>query len=281
MKLLSIILVTIILMGCKSQPERKNEKPVARVFDNYLYPTDLSNVVPTGISASDSAAVVRDFIEKWVRNQLLLNKAEGNLTEAEKNVRLQMESYRSSLLIYAYQQSYLRQKLDTVVTVREMEEYYAQNKSNFMLNETMFKGLLIQVPVNAPEIYKLRQWYRSDDTASIKKLEGYCFKFAKVYDDFGEDWVKLSEVIQMIPAVNGWELNSLQYRKYLETRDNDYYYFLHVKEMIPEGTVSPFELVKDDVQYIILNKRKILLINELELSIFSDAQNHDYFTIYK
>ena len=52
----------------------------------------------------------RDFIEKWVRNQLLLNKAEINLTDEEKNVELQIENYRSSLLIYAYQQSYLRQK---------------------------------------------------------------------------------------------------------------------------------------------------------------------------
>jgi len=281
MKPLFIILVTILLLGCKSQPEHKNEKPLARVFNNYLYPEDLINVVPAGISASDSATLARDFIEKWIRNQLLLNKAEGNLTEAEKNVKLQMESYRSSLLIYAYQQSYLRQKLDTVVTFQEMEEYYTQNKSNFILNETMFKGLFIQVPVNAPEIYKLRQWYRSDDTASIKKLEGYCFEFARVYDDFGEDWVKLSEVMQMIPSGAGSAQNSLQYRKYLETRDNDYLYFLHVKEIIPEGTVSPFELVKDDVHYIILNKRKILLINELELNILSDAQNHDYFTIYQ
>ena len=47
---------------------------------------------------------------------LLLNKAELNLTDEEKNVEQQIENYRSSLLIYAYEQSYIRQHLDTVVT---------------------------------------------------------------------------------------------------------------------------------------------------------------------
>ena len=61
----------------------------------------------------------------------------------------------------------------------------------------------------------------------------------------------------------------------------DYYYFLNAKEIAPEGTVSPLEIVKNDIQSIILNKRKIKLINELESSIYSDAQNREHFTIYQ
>jgi hypothetical protein len=76
-------------------------------------------------------------------------------------------------------------------------------------------------------------------------------------------------------------MSTLQYRKYLESRDKDYYYFLSVKEIAAEGTVSPIELVKNDIHNIILNKRKIKLISELETSIYSDAQNREHFTIYK
>ncbi len=281
MRNFTFIVIAGLLLSCNSQSENKNEKPVARVFNSYLYPSDLNVAVPAGVSSSDSARVVKDFIEKWVRNQLMLNKAEINLSDEEKDVRLQMESYRSSLLIYAYQQSYLRQKLDTVVTTKEIEEYYAQNKSNFILGESMFKGMFIKVPLTAPETWKVRQWYHSDDAENVKKLEGYCFSYAKVYDDFDERWVKLAEVLHMLPAGGGNFEAVLTSRKYLETRDNEYYYFVNAKEIAPESTVSPFELVKNDIQYIILNKRKIMLINELELNIYADAQNHDYFTIYK
>jgi hypothetical protein len=281
MKYLSLILITGLLISCRSHPENKNEKPIARAFNNYLYPSDLAEVIPSGISSNDSAAVAKEFIEKWVRNQLILSKAEINLSDAEKDVDLQMESYRSSLLIYAYQQSYLRQKLDTVVTDKELEAYYNENRSNFILSESIFKGLFIKVPVNAPEIYKLRQWYRSDDAENIKSLEGYCFQYAVVYDDFEEGWIKLDEVLRMMPAQGGTSESALLSRKYLEMRDNEHYYFLNAKEIAAEGTVSPFELVKDDIHYIILNKRKIMLINELELNIYTDAQNHEYFNIYQ
>ena len=74
--------------------------------------------------ADDSIAIVRDFVEKWVRNQLILSKAELNLTDEEKDVEQQIDNYRTSLLIYAYEQSYLRQNLDTVVTDKEVEKYY-------------------------------------------------------------------------------------------------------------------------------------------------------------
>ena len=49
-------------------------------------------------------------------------------------------------------------------------------------------------------MYKLRQWYRSDDAENIKLLEGYCFKYAAVYDHFNEGWVNLNEVLRMIPS---------------------------------------------------------------------------------
>ena len=102
--------------------------------------------MPVGISSTDSASVVKDFIEKWIRNQLLLNKAEINLTEGEKDVQAQIENYRSSLLIYAYQQSYLRQELDTLVGDQEIENYYKENQSNFVLGEPLMKGLFIKLP---------------------------------------------------------------------------------------------------------------------------------------
>jgi|WetSurMetagenome_2_1015567.scaffolds.fasta_scaffold15697_3 hypothetical protein len=281
MKYFLSVLTLSVLMSCSNGTETNSEKPLARVFDKYLYAEDIKGVVSAGISSSDSASVVNDFIEKWIRNELLLNKAENNLTDAEKDVEKQIESYRSSLLIYAYQQRYLDEKLDTVVGIDEITRYYKDNQSNFVLGEPLMKGLFIKLPVKAPEVYRVRQWYRTDDPESIKKLEGYCFAHAKTFDHFRESWVNLNEVLRMMPSNGGINAGNIQYRKNVETRDNDYIYLLNIKEFAPEGTVSPFELVKNDIHNIILNKRKVKLINELETSIYSDAQNRDHFTIYK
>jgi hypothetical protein len=149
------------------------------------------------------------------------------------------------------------------------------------LNGTLFKGVFIKLPANAPEIWKVRQWCRNSNADNVKNLEAYCFEHAAVYDDFDEEWIRLNEVLQRLPANSGNNEAAVKSYKFLESRDNAYHYFVSAKEIVLEGTVSPFETVKNDILYIILNKRKIMLINELEMNIYSDAQNHEYFTIYQ
>ncbi len=280
MKYLLFILL-VALTGCTKRPVAQSEKPLARVFDKYLYPSDLKGVVPAGIPESDSASAANDFIDKWILKELLLGKAEVNLTDEEKSVEKQMEDYRSSLLIYAYQQRYLEEKLDTLVTNPEIEQYYTDNQSNFISSEPLMKGVFIKLSLKAPELYKVRQWYKSDDSESIKKLEGYCFAHAIVYDHFNEGWVNLNEVLRMMPSGGNINAGSIRYNKYVELRDNQYIYLLGVKEFVPEGTVTPFEIVKNDIHNIILNKRKVKLISELETSLYTDAQNREHFAIFK
>jgi hypothetical protein len=280
MRLMLPLIFAGVLLGCAGKDEVITEKPLARVMDRYIYISDIAGIIPTGLPAEDSTAIVRDFVEKWVRNQLILSKAELNLTDEEKDVEQQIDNYRTSLLIYAYEQSYLRQNLDTVVTDEEVEKYYKENQSNFILNESLLKGIFMKIPVNAPDIFKVRQWYRSDNPEYIKNLEGYCFKHASVYDHFNDGWVKMNEILPMIPAFYGNSESALLSRRYIETRDSAYFYFLSAKEVIASGTVSPLVIVKNDIQNIILNKRKIKLINELEAGIYTDAQNREHFTIY-
>jgi len=280
MKYPLIIFAAIGVLCCTRKAEPVAEKPLARVFDNYLYADDIKGVVSSGITGQDSISVLNDFIEKWVRNQLLLNKAENNLTEQEKDVQKQIENYRSSLLIYAYQQSYLHQKLDTNVNETEIEAYYKDNQSNFVLNDPLMKGTFIKLPVKAPEIYKVRQWYRSDAPEDLKNLEGYCYNHATVYDHFNDGWVNLNEVLRSIPSDSKILLNTLKNRKYIEIRDQNYYYFVTAKDIVSEGEATPYDLVKNDIHSIILNKRKVQLISELETSIYTDAQNREHFIIY-
>lgn len=281
MKVATYFLIMIVLLSaCKNNTANKSEEPVARVFNNYLYPSDFKEDIPAGISPADSLAVIQDYIETWIRNQLFLNKAEQNLTESEKDVESQIESYRSSLLIYAYQQSYLRENLDTVVTDSEIEQYYNDNQPNFWLDEPLIKGLFIKVSSSLTDVYKVRQWYRSDNPEAIQNLEAYCYTNATVYDHFNEDWINLYDVLQRIPTGSNISETSLLSRKYMETRDEDYLYFLRITEGLGKGLVAPLEYVKNDINYIILNKRKIKLINELESSMYSDAQNRKYFTIF-
>jgi hypothetical protein len=280
MRQILLIAVILFLAACSDYNKKSDEEPVARVFDRYLYPDAIRDIMPANISSSDSVIIARDFIEKWIKKQLLLNKAELNLTEEEKNVDNEIESYKTSLLIYKYEQSLIKQKLDTFVSSTEINKYYNENSSNFLLNDNLVKAIFLKVPRTSPEIWKVRRWYKSTKEADIDKLEDYCYQYAVKYDYFDDNWIYFSEIEKSLPIKIDNPEYYLKYRKYIEIKDSTFHYFVNIKDYRLVGAVSPLEIVSRNIRNIILNKRKIRLIRELESNIYNDALNRNNFTIY-
>jgi hypothetical protein len=269
-----------VLFSCHFK-RKGQEKPLAKVYDQYLYPSDLKWVITTKLPPKDSAALVSSYIESWVKKQLILNKAELNLTDDQKDVELLLEDYRTSLIIFRYEQQLIRQKIDTVVTNKEIDDYYSSNTANFVLNENIVKALFIKLPVSAPDIAKLKVWYKSGKSTDLALLESYCFKYAKKYDYFNDGWVSLNEILLEIPSKVEDQATFLEKNSFLESKDSIYNYFLNIREYKTKGTIAPISFVKSNIKDIILNKRKLAFVNELENNIYNDASDRNYFKIYK
>ncbi len=275
-----LALCLVVTLSCRRMETARNENPLARVFDKYLYPSDLADVISEKLSASDSTIIARDYIDKWIRKQLILNRAELNLSDEQKNVEKQIDDYRTSLLVFKYEQILIDQKLDTIIDSSEIEDYYNKNTRNFMLNDNLVRALFIQIPKTSPSIYQVRRWYRSDNDDDLDKLESYCYQYAVKYDYFNDDWIYFNEVEKSLPDRIVNPEGQLRYRKYFEMQDDKNYYFVKIRDYHLAGSPAPLDFVKEDIRNIILNKRKIRLINQVESSIYNDALNRDQFTVY-
>jgi hypothetical protein len=278
--ILSIVIGIIILTSCTQKIDKPEELPLARVYDKYLFVSDLENIIPQNLTEIDSITLLKDYIEKWVQKQLILNQAKENLSEEEKDVDKQINDYRSSLLIFKYEQNLIQQKLDTNITKADVENYYANNASNFILNENLAKGIFLQIPKTAPDIWKVRRWYKSDQEKHIKELDAYCYQYAKQVDYFDNVWLKFDGIVEALPELYSSPKNILRYRRNIEVSDSMYYYFVRITDYRLEGTVAPIEYVTNDIKSILLNKRKIQYINRLEAEIYNDALNRGNFNIY-
>lgn len=279
-KVIVFLFIIGLISGCSQNSNPENDPILARVYEKYLHQSDLDGIIPEGLSPEDSVLVMKDHIDKWIHNQLLMYQADLNLTEEEKNVEQQIEDYRTSLLIFKYEQGYIKEKLDTTITDKEIEDYYNNYSSNFILNNHLFKGLFIIVPRSAPEIWRVRRWYRSDNPEDLNSLESYCFENASEYKYFEENWVYLSDILKEMPKIYIRPENLLRYRKNYEVKDTNNYYFLKISDFQLESEVAPLEFIDEDIRSILLNKRKIKLIQELESSIYNDALNRGNFSIY-
>jgi len=274
---ISAILLTV---SCNKRSIDDNDKALAKVHDKFLYESELSKLFTTNYSKDDSVTIARNYINDWIKKQLMLQKAELNLVDESKDIEKQIEDYRSSLLIFKYKQELINQKMDTVVTDQEVEQYYNEYSGNFILNHNIVKALYLKISKEAPEINKVKRWYKSDNAEDISRLEDYCYQYATKYDDFEKSWIPFNNLLIEVPANISDQERYLRYNKYIEPEDDQFYYFIRIYEYSLKSTIQPLEYAESKIESIILNKRKFTFLDELENSVYNDALNHNEFIIY-
>jgi hypothetical protein len=278
--LLHGLILLSFAVSCTQLEPRNRESPLATVVGKNLYPSDLKDIFPGNVSPEDSLLILQNYVDKWVKKQLILEKAELNLTEEQKDVRLQIEEYRSSLLIYKYEQNLILQKLDTIISAEEIQGYYTENPSNFNLDRHIVKALFIKLPRDAPELWRVRQWYRSDREEDFKELESYCYQYGVKYDYFDDQWIPFTTISRAIPNEIRNPESFLRWNRYIEQQDSSFRYMVRLREYSLAGTVAPLPYVEQKIRSIILNKRKVQFVRDLENNIYKDALNKGSFTIY-
>ncbi|MFP4556236.1 MAG: hypothetical protein ACLFNU_05130 [Bacteroidales bacterium] len=279
--LYALVLVPVFLLfiGCVEQ-HSGNDKPLARVHDKYLYQSDINDIFPASASESDSTQILMAYVDRWVRKQLLLEKAEKNLSVKQKNVTQQLEDYRTSLLIFKYEQEFIRQKLDTVITTEEIEEFYEENRSNFMLNENIVKALFVKIPIDDQYYDKIKSLYKSNNEDDIKTIDNLAYQVAVKYDYFNDDWVSFSKIQRELPEkIENIDL-FLSRNRSIEMNDGTYAYLVNLRDVLTRGEQSPLSYEKENIRDILINKRKKMLISDLETKMYNDARNHNQIKLY-
>jgi len=270
----------LLSSSCLEFGNKNKEQPIARVYNKKLYLSDIQNIFYEDMTKNDSIKVKNNYIENWIKNQLLLQKAELNLTDEQKNISRELENYRISLLAYKYKQNLIKQKLDTAFSDQEIEAYYEKNKANFTLDKNIIKLLYIKLPRTAPNIEHVRKIYKSEDKEDLKGLEDYCYQYANKYDYCRDEWMAFDDILNKIPLQVDDPKKYLASNDHIETADDDHYYFIKILDYKLKTMISPLSFVKENVKSILLNKRKIELLKDLESNIYNNALDHGHFEIY-
>ncbi|MDR1056255.1 MAG: hypothetical protein LBL90_10670 [Prevotellaceae bacterium] len=266
-----LIIISFLIISCNKN--QRNETPIAQVGDKVLYLSDIADVFSANITQEDSVRLLNDYANRWGRKQLILKKAEGNLSSGEKNVTAELEDYRASLLIFRYEQAYITQRLDTTVRESELKAFYNENNSNFQLLNPLVKSLYIKVPSDAPTLKKIRELYRSTSEKDANELENICFQGAVNYDYFNGEWINFAVLAKELPLDMKSYENDLINKRYIETNDQQFTYFISIRDLKVKGSIAPFEHIKENIRSIILNKRKQDMVKKLENDIYNEALN--------
>lgn len=262
---------TFVACGNKKNGSNENREVIARVNDASLYIENIRDIVPRGTAAKDSLELLKKYVDNWVHESLVVQKAEDNLSDEQKNVEKQLQDYRNSLIVYAYEKELVKQKLDTTVTPEEIENYYNSNKSNFELKDNIIKVIYVKVNKKAPGINKIEKWYKSENSKDKEQLTEYCHQFAENFYLDDNSWLLFDDLLKEIPIQTYNKELFLQNNRLVEVSDSLFNYYLNIKGFKIRNSSSPLSFEKDNIKNIILNKRKLQLITKMKDDIYKDA----------
>lgn len=235
-----------------------------------MYKKDLQQVLPVGLSKDDSLLFAENYIRNWIEDVLLYDKAKANIpdnTEIEKLV----ENYRKALIVHTYQQELISQRLLPNLSEQDIAEFYEKNKSLFVLERPLIKGLFVKVPLKAPQLNEVRKWYKTETHEAVENLEKYSLQHAISYDYFYDKWVAVSDVLGKIPIKEGNPEEYIHANRHVELQDTAYYYFLNVADYRKKGDEEPYDFARTTAKDMLMNLRKVDFIKDIKASLYKEA----------
>lgn len=274
------LLLIAALPGCNLIDKPIEEgTSIARVYDTYLYLEDVLPQIPEGLSEQDSLLLLQNIIYKWGREQLLIKKAEFNLQEDVSDIDELVENYRNDLLKFAYQQEYVDDHLDTLISQEEMNAYYLDNSQNFELKENILKARYYLFPKDMDDLAKTKRWFMGNSKSYQNKFEDAVFNYALISIEDDTSWIPFEELVKVIPLKTYNQQEFLARNKKVTLEDSLGLYCLEIQEYKIKDDVSPLPYVRETLRSVILNQRKLDLIKKMEEDIFNAAYEKKDFEI--
>lgn len=266
-----------LLMSCGAD---EVEVPVARVHDKMLYESDLVGLVPPNATPEDSVEVIQRYIDNWVRETVILKQAEENLSEYKRDIDRQLENDRRSLLIFAYEKALIEQKLDTSVSIGAIEEYYTQNRESFLLKDYIVRVLYVKMDTNSPVLDDVEKLYKLRKDTDLEELKEMCKIHAANFYHDDNAWLYFDDLSKEIPLSIYDKEAFLERNKPTKFEDGGYVYYLNVLEYKLKDNISPLPLQQENIRNIIINQRKVQLIEKMRLDLYNDGLDHKHIEIF-
>ena len=280
-RLLSIFTAASLLCACNVVSSIiHDDEVVARVGGEKLYLSEVTKFVPDFIAPEDSAALARQYINSWATQILYLQAAADSLSEEDVDVSAELEDYRRSLLRYRYEQHYIRQHLDTLVTDEQLRAYYESHRDAFVLERPLLRVRFADVMADSPSREAIISVLAQDDCSEVMPTDTVLRWAAIRYSDLSASWTDAmvlakefgTDYLTMLGHLKG---NYITY----EPEGRGDVMIAYVVDIEKYG-VAPLESCRDRIRDYILSGRKRDLINGLEQELLEDAVDRKQFVIY-
>ena len=276
----SIYLIILLLICSCDLPTNEESNAVARVGEDFLFVSDIEDQI--GANGSDSIQITRRTINEWAEELLYLKKAEINLSSREKKGLEELVStYRNDLYVKTYKDKAIQSQLDSIVEKEEIESYFEQNKLNFKTNKDLLRGRYVRVRNENYNLRSIRKSIRRFNEDDKVFLDSIALQFT-TYSLNDSIWVQASQFFNRLPSINERRYkNFLKNDTFFELQDSLEVYLVVVEEVVLRNDLAPLDYVAPTLKQILINKRKLELMRQLDREIIEEGLRQNIYEVYE
>ncbi|MDA3868102.1 MAG: hypothetical protein PF489_15330 [Salinivirgaceae bacterium] len=255
-----------------------DESAIASYQGKSLYVSDIAKAFPTDISPEDSLLLLKKIVDNWLVRQLLYEKAQKHDIYDEKEIERRVDNFRKDLVIHQYKGQLLNEKIDTVVSMDQMQEYYEKHSTEFRLKSNVVRYHFVKLPKSVPEGYKVGRWMNDPDNDRLVDIQEFSYQNARYYE-FDDKWVNVEHLNDFLPKHIDDQTRFLQRNRVHQQYDSLYIYFVRLNEYYLKGDIAPMPYIADKIRQIIIGKRRLEFMTKLENDLRREALNSNKIVI--
>ena len=255
MKNLYLIICVLLLVSCKGNvPE---SQIVAQVGNSILTVSELRMQTPMGLTGTDSAAFVNEYIDGWIDQRIMYEQGMRNLPDIDQ-LNAQAENYRHNLIAQSYENELLKVRANNEISILDIQDFYDRYSKQLRLDHPIIQGVYVKLLQNTSKLDQVRRWMKSlnaGDQDIIPELDEFGNMRAVEYDNFYDQWVDMYQLSDKLPVTVVDAASFLKCKTY-EMKDDQYYYLFVIRDYRLAGEIQPFEYAKSDVYDVLMHQRR-------------------------
>jgi len=272
-KLKLYILSVLVLFSCNNFKDDKSQN-IAKYKDQILKKSELDELT-RGRNYEDSIIMTNKIINEWAVNNILIEKAELNLTAQDlSSLDKLVEKYKSELYSTAYLDALINFSINSEIDTTEIENLYKKNIDLFKLKDNIYKVVYVKIPKDFSDISDVRNKLRNFKN-NKKFLDSISYRFS----DYSLDtisWRTENDLKKIFLFLNNQKLISLKNYSFLQTKDSLNLHLIKVLEFNKIGSYAPIDYIFPTLEYMLINQRKKKLTQLIKTDLIKNAiQNNE------
>ena len=270
----SIITFLLVVIGVTSSCfnlnyyKEKSDTVLASVGEKKLLMKDLEIIFKNSPEGFDSLAVAQNYITKWLKEELKLNKSERLFSESQEDIEELVDRYRKSLLKYKYE-NYYSSLVDTSINHADVVAYYNANKYQFKLVSALVNARILIFPKKYKKTKDITNKFYSSKEDDYEDLLTMVDIDNLNFIDFDNDWTYFSQVVRYLPFPNTSYDRYLSINKKDDFTHDDNKYLLWIREYKKSGDYMPLSHVERNIKEAIINERRGEVFKEIVDSVYN------------